>query len=89
MIGPRWALAIAALTLTAACGRGERPRAGADSTRATAPADSGAAPSSYSARLEGFEAPESAKYDAELDVWYISNVNGSPGAKDNVPLDAV
>jgi sugar lactone lactonase YvrE len=69
---------LAALTLTAACGGGERPAVTADSTPSTA----AAAPSADSARLEGFENPESAKYDGELDVWYVSNVNGSPVAKD-------
>lgn len=81
MIATRWTLAAAALSLAAACGRGDRPAA-ADSTAATAPADSAAAAASGSARLEGFENPESAKYDGELDVWYVTNVNGSPVEKD-------
>jgi hypothetical protein len=81
MNAPRWTLAIA--IVAAACGRGERPAASADSTGAnTAAPDSAAAPTDYSARLEGFQGPESAKYDADLDVWYVSNVNGSPLAKD-------
>jgi hypothetical protein len=29
------------------------------------------------------QGPESARYDRELDVWFVSNVNGLPGAKDN------
>jgi len=32
------------------------------------------------ANLEG---PESARYDRDLDVWFVSNVNGTPTAKDN------
>lgn len=81
MTGPRWTLAFAALSFTAAaCGRGDRPAA-ADSTSTNAGrADSAAA--TGSARLDGFDNPESAKYDADLDVWYISNVNGSPTEKD-------
>jgi hypothetical protein len=84
MTSIRWTLAVAALTLTAACGRNDRSAAAADSTAASpAPSDSAAAAvASGPARLEGFENPESAKYDAELDVWYVSNVNGSPVAKD-------
>jgi hypothetical protein len=74
-----WMLAITTLTF-AACGRGERPAAGADSAAVATP-DSAAA-SSGPARVEGFQGPESAKYDAELDVWYVSNVNGTPVAKD-------
>ena len=33
-------------------------------------------------RLEGFSNPESALYDTEKDVVYVSNVNGPPGDKD-------
>lgn len=29
------------------------------------------------------QGPESARYDRDLDVWFVSNVNGLPGAKDN------
>jgi sugar lactone lactonase YvrE len=32
------------------------------------------------ANLQG---PESARYDRELDVWFVANVNGLPAAKDN------
>jgi sugar lactone lactonase YvrE len=31
----------------------------------------------------GFKAPESARYDSANDVFYVSNINGSPLAKDN------
>ncbi len=75
----RWTAASALLMLAAACGGRDRPAA-ADSTATGDVA--AAAGASDSARLEGFENPESARYDAELDVWYISNVNGSPVAKD-------
>jgi hypothetical protein len=30
-----------------------------------------------------FKNPESARYDRDLDVWFVSNVNGDPGKKDN------
>jgi hypothetical protein len=84
MTGSRWTPAIAVLTLTAACGGRETrtPATTADTAASsTAAADSTAA-STGPTRLEGFENPESARYDAELDVWYVSNVNGSPVAKD-------
>jgi hypothetical protein len=29
------------------------------------------------------QGPESARYDRELDVWFVSNINGNPSAKDN------
>jgi sugar lactone lactonase YvrE len=30
-----------------------------------------------------FQGPESVRYDRDLDVWFVSNVNGSPSRKDN------
>ena len=81
MTPTHWMLSITALTLTSAsCGRPERPAGGADSTAAPA-AGTAAAPSGPD-RVEGFQGPESAKYDTELDVWYVSNINGTPVAKD-------
>lgn len=53
--------------LTAACGGERAPKATAS-----------AAPDV----VEGFNHPESVKYDPELDVWYVSNINGDPMAKD-------
>lgn len=80
MTGSRWALAIGALVATAACGRKSDAGAAADTT--TAAKDSAAQSAAGPTRVEGFQAPESAKYDAELDVWYVSNINGSPVDKD-------
>jgi len=34
-------------------------------------------------QLEGFKTPESVKYDSAQDVWFVSNINGNPNAKDN------
>jgi sugar lactone lactonase YvrE len=31
----------------------------------------------------GLQGPESARYDKDLDVWFVSNVNGPPAKKDN------
>ena len=85
MIRPHWTFALAGLGIVAA-GCGRRPAAvaaGADSTRRPAVADTGSPPADTgSITVKGFQNPESAKYDAELDVWYVSNVNGAPGAKD-------
>lgn len=77
-IGLRRVAPIAALCLAAACGSEARKPAAADST----PAGTAAEPPSGPSRVEGFQHPESARYDAELDVWYVSNVNGSPLDKD-------
>lgn len=82
MTGSRWTIAVAAVAL-AACGGQERaPGNTADSAAPGAAADT-AAGSGGRTSLGGFEAPESARYDPELDVWYISNVNGSATARDN------
>ena len=88
MTGSPWTLTIAALTLTgtlAACGGGDRAAHDRDSTAAASATDS-AAPASAAAsgptRVTGFQHPESVKYDADLDVWYVANINGSPFQKD-------
>ncbi|HUR00901.1 MAG TPA: hypothetical protein VM347_00015 [Nonomuraea sp.] len=80
MNGFGWMLTIVALTLTTACGRGEHPAPGSATDSTAAPKDSAVA--SGPSKVEGFEGPESVKYDADLDVWYVSNVNGTPVAKD-------
>jgi sugar lactone lactonase YvrE len=69
-------LVLALSAFTAAC-RGEpAPKpAAAEATVASLP------PASPDV-VEGFKHPESAKYDAGLDVWYVSNINGDPFAKD-------
>jgi sugar lactone lactonase YvrE len=35
------------------------------------------------AETAGMKVPESVKYDPELDVYYVSNINGNPSQKDN------
>jgi hypothetical protein len=77
----------ATLSLIAgACGgRDAAERAGADS----AMADSAAIYEQQSIMLRkvgqtpNLDGPESARYDRDLDVWFVSNVNGTPLAKDN------
>ncbi|HVE77334.1 MAG TPA: SMP-30/gluconolactonase/LRE family protein [Gemmatimonadaceae bacterium] len=78
---PRSAATILAAAALAACGGGEQradTAAGADSARtASAP------PSKQRDISGGLKTPEAARYDADLDVWFISNINGNPSAKDN------
>ena len=81
MTGIRWALATAALVSTAACGRKPDAGSAADSTAAGA-RDTAVQAAPGPSSVAGFQAPESVKYDGELDVWYVSNINGSPLAKD-------
>lgn len=73
---------IVVLVLAAACG-GERKEApAADSSAAAAPAP-GRAEARHIGTVKDLQNPESARWDAELGVWFVSNVNGEPGGKDN------
>jgi sugar lactone lactonase YvrE len=67
-----------AVILAAACG-GEK-----DSAKAAkhGPAIDSTAPG-RTATVSGFKTPESVRYDSANDVFYVSNINGSPLAKDN------
>ena len=49
----------------------------------SARADSTAAVPAQVAMVEGFATPESAIHDADLDVWFVTNINGVPSDKDN------
>jgi hypothetical protein len=73
----RTTIIVALSAMIAACNRGERAPASA-----AAATDSVTPPPAPPDRLEGFKNPESVKYDSDLDVWYVSNVNGDPFAKD-------
>jgi sugar lactone lactonase YvrE len=46
------------------------------------PANQSAAPVK-AATVGGFLAPESVKWDSAQDIYFVSNINGNPGAKDN------
>src|SRR2546426_519541 len=37
--------------------------------------------------VPGFKTPESVKYDPDLDLYFVTNINGNPSAKDNNGLD--
>jgi sugar lactone lactonase YvrE len=71
------ALTCAALVFVAACGHKPDPGATTD-TRAAATKDSATTTPTAGepTKVEGFQHPESVKYDADLDVWYVTNVNG-------------
>ena len=58
---------LAPFTLLLACG-GEKPAA---------------ADAAFAVVSEGLATPESALWDATRNVWYVSNINGSPLAKDD------
>jgi sugar lactone lactonase YvrE len=72
-------ISLGAFVLLAGCTR--------DETRATGDSAAGvAAPAEFSraASITGdFKTPESVRFDPTGDVFFVSNINGSPGAKDN------
>src|SRR5690242_16210827 len=73
-------LKLAALTLTgtlAACGGKDHSAASRDTTAAMSADSAAPAGAAGPTKVEGFQAPESAKYDAELDVWYRSEEHTS------------
>ena len=55
-----------------------------DSANATArgASDTDSTAATRVASIGGFNTPESVKYDADLDVYFVSNINGNPSAKD-------
>ena len=66
-----WAVA-AAVALAAACKSAEKKeQAAAPSTAPT-----------KAATIAGFQTPESVLWDSTLDVYFVSNINGNPAAKD-------
>ena len=78
------ALILAALSLACTAaddGAGDTLAAGDTATPAPAAAPSGPRPV---ATIQGaFKTPESVRYDADQDVWFVSNINGVPSDKDN------
>lgn len=66
-----WAVA-SAVALVAACKPAEKKE------QAAAPS----ATPTKAATIAGFQTPESVLWDSTLDVYFVSNINGNPGAKD-------
>lgn len=80
MFAPRvLAVALVALTLVAGCARDETEATGDSAAGVAAPAEF-----SRAASVQGaFKTPEAVRFDATDDVFFVSNINGSPGEKDN------
>jgi sugar lactone lactonase YvrE len=74
----RWAIATALVIAVTACNRDK----GAPKGAAHAPVVDSTAPG-RTATIKGFKTPESVRYDSANDVFYVSNINGSPVEKDN------
>ena len=72
-------LAFAAIALLVGCTRDET-----EATSDTAAGDAAPAEFSRAATIGGaFKTPEAVRFDPVEDVYFVSNINGSPGAKDN------
>jgi sugar lactone lactonase YvrE len=71
-------LVVSALALSACA----KERSGADTTVGATTTAASAEPAKLG-ETAGLNVPESVRYDAELDVYYISNINGNPSQKDN------
>ncbi len=72
-------LAFAAITLLVGCARDET-----ETTGDTAAGDAAPVEFARAATIDGgFKTPESVRFDPIDDVYFVSNINGSPGAKDN------
>jgi hypothetical protein len=78
-----------ALTTALSLGLGACNRRGPDSEESRALADSAAVYEDESRMFRkvgetpNLQGPESARYDRDLDVWFVSNINGQPLGKDN------
>ncbi|HEU4953811.1 MAG TPA: SMP-30/gluconolactonase/LRE family protein [Gemmatimonadales bacterium] len=75
-------LALGAAVLLAACGGGRDAGAGGEAADTTAAAMDSAPTATIALRVDGLAAPEAARFDPELGVYFVANINGSPLAKD-------
>lgn len=85
----RAGVALGLAVMLAACGGGgeggDRAAAGAAGDTAGAGAGAGDAPmtAAIALTLDSLDQPEAARYDPELSVYFIANINGEPLGKDN------
>lgn len=78
--GRPWVL-LGAAAILGACG-GTRDSSEAASAADTAAAVESGPSAAVALTVEGLQTPESARFDPELGVYFVSNINGSPMAKD-------
>src|SRR4051812_36561908 len=80
---------LAAAIAAGACAKSDS--SATDSSKAPAPAAATATPAAASkvGETSGLQTPESVRYDAELDIFYVSNINGNPSQHDNNGFIAV
>ena len=73
---------VLAITIAAACSQSDRGHA--DTAAAKAADTAAAAPAMYASAgaTDSMKTPESVRYDADLDAYFVSNINGNPSQKD-------
>ncbi|HJU87919.1 MAG TPA: SMP-30/gluconolactonase/LRE family protein [Gemmatimonadaceae bacterium] len=77
------ALLLAGLLAAVACRSSEQAQTDSAAAKVDSAAVSPAAAARRIAVDSGFQTPESVVWDSAASVWYVSNINGNPGAKDN------
>lgn len=87
-LGRAWVeagIAAALVALVAGCGGEKRETALDQPTKSdtAAPSETAGARPTRIGEVGDLKHPESARYDPDLDVWFVSNVNGDPNKKDN------
>ena len=73
-------LIVLSLVILAGCTAGDTDTPANTADTATAAADTGLR---LVATVQGLSGPESAIFDPVQDVWFVTNIAGSPGARDN------
>src|SRR5262245_35110544 len=74
-------LAAIVLVLTG-CSSGEKANTDSATAKAADTAVAAAAPAMFAGATDSMKTPESVRYDADLDAYFVSNINGNPSAKD-------
>jgi sugar lactone lactonase YvrE len=66
------------------CSSGEKASADSATATTTDTAAAAAAPAMFASAgaTDSMKTPESVRYDADLDAYFVSNINGNPSAKD-------
>lgn len=79
----RLTMAIGGAVLLAACGGGREPGESAGGKADSTAANDSAPVATIALTVDSLEAPEAARFDPELGVYFVANINGNPTGKDN------
>jgi sugar lactone lactonase YvrE len=79
--GGAWVL-LGAAAMLAACGGGRETGEMAGGADTTSAADTAPLSAAIAHTVDKLEAPEAVRFDPELGVWFVANINGNPLGKD-------